>query len=1101
MQLGTGSTARLEVEYNNPRTAALPIASKQQKTRFGKLFSMLFALILTAPAQASTSQTITFDAIPNQLLGISPFTIAAQASSLLPVSFASTTPTVCKAASVLVAILSTGTCSITASQGGNATYSAATPVTRSFTVTEAMPSYGFTQPADSPFAVGAQPVAVVVGDFNGDGFPDLATANTFPAPTVTVLLGNGSGGFTQAPGSPYSIVIPPSSGGPNSALNSIAVGDFNGDGFQDLATLSVGSYPGTDQNALVVTVLLGNGKGEFTSKQGGPISLGLGGVFNLSMVVGDFNGDGIQDLAWANSTAANSVTVLLGNGSGGFTQAAGSPFAVGGYSPLSIAVGDFNADGHQDLVTANADSVTVLLGDGSGGFKQATGSPFTIDTGPDTQLYQVLVGDFNGDGNQDVAAATTSGNGFFVVVLLGNGMGGFAEAPDSPSRAVAPRNLVVGDFNGDGKEDLAAANSQLLLGNGMGGFAVAGVPLAVGGPAPVTADFNGDGRPDLATLGAGNNVAVLLGAGLPAIVSVSPASGTGTSVTFTAVYSDPPGATDLSQVLLLVNDVLSDADACYVKYYPQGNLMYLLSTGGTLITPALTPGVAGMASNGLCTLNAGASSVGTAGNSLTLKVALSFSSAFAGSKNVFLYAAALNGYNSGWVMKGTWTPNPSAGPPAIVSLSPTSGTGASVTFQAVYSDPNGAGFVTEALLLVNSALTTANGCYVYYQPQLNHLYLANNAGNAWMTPALTPGVAGTASNSQCTLNAGTSFVSTAGNNLTLYVALSFSGTFIGSRNVYLYAAASGQNTGWAMRGTWTNPSAGPPAIVSLSPNSGAGTFVEFQAVYSDPNGAGDLSEALLQVNNGTSGANACYVYYQAQANHLYLANDAGSAWMTPALTPGVAGMASNSQCTLNAGFSSVSQVANDLTLRAALTFSGAFVGSRSVYLYAVGLSGQNSGWVEKGTWTPSPSAGPPAIVSLSPNSGAGASVTFQAVYSDPNGAGDLSEALLLVNTGISGADACYVNYNPRTNHLYLANDAGTGWVTPTLTPGVAGMASNSQCTLNAGSSSVAKAANNLTLNVALSFSGTFTGATNVYLYAAGISGQITGWVKEGAWTP
>ena len=442
----------------------------------------------------------------------------------------------------------------------------------------------------------------------------------------------------------------------------------------------------------------------------------------------------------------------------------------------------------------------------------------------------------------------------------------------------------------------------------------------------------------------------------------------------------------------------------------------------------------------------------------------------------------------------------SGGPPAIVSLSPNSGSGTSVEFKAVYSNPNGAGDLSEVLLQINSSQSSAGACYVYYQQQGNHLYLANNAGNAWMTPALTPGAAGMASNSQCSLNAGSGSVTAAGDDLTLNVALSFSGTFVGEKNVYLYAAGlSGQHSGWVKEGTWVPTSAGPPAIVSLSQNTGAATSVTFKAVYSDPNGAGDLNELLLQVNASQSNANACYVYYQPQGNHLYLATNAG-AWITPALTPGVAGTASNSQCTLNAGSSSVTTAGNDLTLNVALTFSSTFVGAKNLYLYAAGLSAQNSGWVKEGTWVPT-SAGPPAIVSLSPNSGTGTSVTFKAVYSDPNGSTDLNEILLQMNASQSGANACYVYYQPQGNLLYLANNAGTAWMTPALTPGVAGTASNGQCTLNAGSSSVTTAGNDLTLSVALSFSGTFTGAKNVYLYAAGISGQNTGWVKEGAWTP
>jgi hypothetical protein len=173
---------------------------------------------------------------------------------------------------------------------------------------------------------------------------------------------------------------------------------------------------------------------------------------------------------------------------------------------------------------------------------------------------------------------------------------------------------------------------------------------------------------------------------------------------------------------------------------------------------------------------------------------------------------------------------------------------------------------------------------------------------------------------------------------------------------------------------------------------------------------------------------------------------------------------------------------------------------KNVYLYAAGLSGESSGWVNEGEWVPT-SAGPPAIVSLSPSSGTGESVTFQAVYSDPNGAADLATVLVQVNSVQTSGNGCYVYYQPQGNHLYLYNDAGTVLSTPALTPGVAGTASNSQCTLNAGSSSVTMAGNNLTLNVALTFSGTFVGAQNVYLYDAGLSKQNSGWVKKGAWTP
>ena len=500
------------------------------------------------------------------------------------------------------------------------------------------------------------------------------------------------------------------------------------------------------------------------------------------------------------------------------------------------------------------------------------------------------------------------------------------------------------------------------------------------------------------------------------------------------------------------------------------------------------------------------SSVSTAGNELILNVAFTFNSTFVGSRNVYLYAASLSGQNSGWAMKGTWTPNPSAGPPAIVSLTPNTGNGTAVTFQAIYADPNGAADLNEILLQVNISQSSANACYVYYQPQGKHLYLANDTGDVWMTPALTPGVAGTASNSQCTLNAGSSSAVTAGNDLTLNVALTFNSTVIGSRNVYLYAAGlSGQSSGWVKEGTWTSgPSIGPPAIVSLSPIGSTGNPVTFQAVYSDPNGAWDVSQAQLLVNTSISPLNGCLVYYQPRGNRLYLANDAG-AWITPALTPGVAGTVSNSQCTVDAGLSSVTMAGNELTLNVALTFSSTVAGLRNAYLYALGLSGQSSGWTKEGTWTANPSAGPPVVLSLSPNAGTGTSVTFQTVVSDPNGLADLTQVnvsllgfrLVVLDEpasdwNIQWVPVCGVSYVQQGNQLYLNNLVGNP-----LTPGLPGTVSDGGCTLNGGSSSVTTSGNNLTLSVALTFNGG-GGLAYVYVSASELGGQQI-FNLEGQW--
>ena len=218
----------------------------------------------------------------------------------------------------------------------------------------------------------------------------------------------------------------------------------------------------------------------------------------LSVVVGDFNGDGRQDLVTANA-GADSVSVRLGNGSGSvgdgtFTAAAASP-ATGSF-PFSVAVGDFNGDGRRDLVTANmnAGTVSVLLGNGVGSTGDGT---FTAAASPATGASprSVAVGDFNGDGRQDLA--TANANASTVSVLLGNGSGstgdGTFTAAASPVTGSGPQSVAVGDFNGDGRQDLATANFSagtvsVLLGNGSGSvgdgtFTAVASPATGSGPA------------------------------------------------------------------------------------------------------------------------------------------------------------------------------------------------------------------------------------------------------------------------------------------------------------------------------------------------------------------------------------------------------------------------------------------------------------------------------------------------------------------------------------------------------------------------------------------------------------------------------------------
>jgi hypothetical protein len=340
---------------------------------------------------------------------------------------------------------------------------------------------GFTNGAD--VTSGSNPYGVAVGDFNGDGRQDLAVAN-FLSDTVSIRLGDGFGGFSGS--TEVSVGSHPIK---------VAIGDFNGDGKQDLAAANNASN--------TISIRLGDGLGGFSG------STNVGVAFTPENVaIGDFNGDGKQDLAVADKNS-NAVSIRLGNGLGGFS---GSNIGEGN-APIALAIGDFNGDGKQDIAVANRDSATVSirLGDGLGGFSGST----VVSAGSDPE--SLSIGDFNGDGNQDLAIANYSSA--TVSIRLGDGLGGFS---GPTTVGVAALVIAIGDFNRDGNQDLATVNNAsgssgrvlIRLGDGLGGFSGSSEVSVGSEPRSVaTGDFNGDGKQDLAVANFGSNtVSILLGA-------------------------------------------------------------------------------------------------------------------------------------------------------------------------------------------------------------------------------------------------------------------------------------------------------------------------------------------------------------------------------------------------------------------------------------------------------------------------------------------------------------------------------------------------------------------------------------------------------------
>jgi len=356
-----------------------------------------------------------------------------------------------------------------------------------------LPATTFAPPAG--FNVGTNPLGLAIGNFNkpGDLNADVAVANL--AGGVTILLGDGLGHFTQPAASPFSA---------GSGPRAVAVGDFNEDGLPDLAVVNytegVSVLPGKGSAGL-------GGFGAFTQLTTGSFPEGI--------AVGDFNNDGHADLAITNN-GDGTVTVLLGDGTGHFTLALGSPFTVG-LGPAGIAVGDFNEDGKADLAVVNDfdGNVRILLGDGTGSFTLDINPASILTVGRSSNGSQTIAaGDFNLDGHFDLAVTTDFG----VSILLGVGDGTFNLTAGSPIPADSfPNAVAVADFNGDQIPDLAVTNGftndvSILIGNGDGTFQPA-ANFGVGFlPSSIAAgEFNGDMITDLVVADFDSDVQVLLG--------------------------------------------------------------------------------------------------------------------------------------------------------------------------------------------------------------------------------------------------------------------------------------------------------------------------------------------------------------------------------------------------------------------------------------------------------------------------------------------------------------------------------------------------------------------------------------------------------------
>jgi hypothetical protein len=344
----------------------------------------------------------------------------------------------------------------------------------------------FANSSGSPFPVGNNPVDNATADLNGDGHLDLLLTN-YISDNVSVLLGDGHGGFVA--GTPVAVTNGP---------RAVVVGDLDGDGDIDF---TAANYSGNN-----ITVALNNGNGTFVTSS---VPVGLVPRY---VVLGDLDGDGDLDMV-ASNYGSNNLSVMLNNGHGVFAAAIGSPVSVG-TRPIEPVLADFDGDHDLDIAVTNNsnNNVTILLNNGSAGFTAASGSPVAVGSSP----RGMAAGDIDRDGDTDLAVVNFLGNN--VTILLNDGHGHFTAAGATVPTGNNPYNVTLADIDGDHDLDMAVTNSgssslSVFLNDGQGNFTPeANSPYAVGvSPGGVVAaDFNHDGLRDLATANFGSNTTSVL---------------------------------------------------------------------------------------------------------------------------------------------------------------------------------------------------------------------------------------------------------------------------------------------------------------------------------------------------------------------------------------------------------------------------------------------------------------------------------------------------------------------------------------------------------------------------------------------------------------
>jgi len=534
----------------------------------------------------------------------------------------------------------------------------------------------------------------------------------------------------------------------------------------------------------------------------GPVNGGTASFSTSSLAVGSHSltasyGGDTNDLPSVSSAVTETVNQIPTTTS---LQAIPASSTPGQTVVLTATVSPSAATGTVTFLDRGTSIGTAQL---SGGTASFSASALSIGS-------HSLSASYGGDANdaQSVSPAVTESVGLLTTTTT-------LTAAPNPSTAGQKVTLTATVSPGNPTGTVSFFDGANLLGTTSVASGVAALSTAAlsAGNHSLTATYSGDANNATSTSAAVNeSVTGGTGSTTPNPVSVSPASGGGSSQVMVFTFNDASGWQDLGVVNVLINNVLDGRNACYLAYSRSAGVLYLVADDGGTLSTGLVLGGAGSVSNSQCAVTGSASAAFGSGNTLTVALNIIFTAGFGGNKVVYLAAGDVAGGNSGWQGLGVWqAPFTPSGTIAVVSLTQArsaAASGTAQTFTATLTDSQGTGDFGVVNLLVNNFIDGRSACYLAYVASTNSLLLVDDGGDAggpFAGGVVLNGVAATIQNSQCSVNRVGSSAAKSGNTLTLMLNITFQSPFAGNRIVWVAGRdqASGNNTDWQAMGTTT----------------------------------------------------------------------------------------------------------------------------------------------------------------------------------------------------------------------------------------------------------------------------------------------------------